>query len=376
LFILNKGLSVYSETFHKCNISQISENKTLESFNILIEVYIFNYKIQNYELTQAKITIIAGTYTLSDSLKATANEINLKDGYNDYKIEISKNGFETYTAEFSNSGFKIFKDKPLMVILNKKIDETLIKSTIDQPKNNVPLKKEIKNNLVAWYQFNGNAADSSGNNFHGEDYGTPGYISGLFSEARYFSNNQVNTAVATDYTVIPNVINSEEFTINFWAKFDYSDSVQSVLYWGDKEKNNDNFFCLYFSRDKKLALAIKDLDFRTNANSLNQLESQEYKETLNSKFLELNRYYNLCCVFKSKSITLYVDGEFYTEFNIDLNINQETKILIGAYPKLGKLCYPYTGQIDEFKVFNKSLTNGEIQILKNKPNKYVNLGKL
>jgi hypothetical protein len=348
------------------------ENNSFESFVFLIKVYEFNSKIQNYELSSAKINITASTYILSDSLTASENEIIVKDGFNEYKIEITKNGFETYTAEFSNSGLKIFKDNPLMVILNKKNDKAVIKSTIEQPENNVPVKKEIKNNLLAWYQFNGNAADSSGNNFHGEDYGAPGYISGLFSEARYFSNNQINTAVATDYTVIPNVIASNEFTINFWAKFDYSDTIQSLIYIGAKENINDKFFYLYLSTDNKLVAVIKDQDLNTN-----KLESCFCKETSNnSKSLEQNRYFNISCVFKPKKITLYVDGEIYSEFNQGFISNQEKKFLIGAYPKLGKLCYPYTGQIDELKIFDKPLSKVEIQMFKNKPSNFANLGKL
>jgi hypothetical protein len=380
LTVLVIALIINTNAF-SLNINKVivTQNKSIslsegETFDVKISIFIYNSDIKSYELTSASIKIWGDKpYSLTDSLFAYVNTITVKTGSSKYKLEINKPGFETYKEEFSSTNFKTFYTKPLIVILNKKSSKIkndkktgkeIGKDSITTEPNNA--LRKLDKNLLAWYPFSGNANDSSGNNYHGEDYGEPGYIAGINSEARYFSNNQNSEAIVTDFTIIPNVIDNDEFTINFWAKLDYSETHQSIIYLSEGEDWTRANFFLSLSSDMKLAAIINSLDLRTIDYSHNMLLSKQFSNGYkNSKSLELNKFYNITCVLKNSVFIIYVDGKVYAKYNnIYKTIGKpDAMILIGACPKPGTLYYPYTGQIDELRFYIKALNESEIQLL-------------
>ena len=76
--------------------------------------------------------------------------------------------------------------------------------------------------LVAYYPFNGNAQDESGNGNHGTEYGDVSYIEGKFGQAAHFDGD-------ADAIYIPNTtINTRSlFSISLW--FRSTDVYSSLL---------------------------------------------------------------------------------------------------------------------------------------------------
>jgi hypothetical protein len=77
----------------------------------------------------------------------------------------------------------------------------------------------LTDGLVAYYPFNGNANDASGNANHGSEQGGPSYVGGVCGQALKFdgSGQYVNCGTSSSFEFgDPDSV----FSVSFWAKFD------------------------------------------------------------------------------------------------------------------------------------------------------------
>jgi len=273
-----------------------------------------------------------------------------------YSLKIEKEGYVTYQHEFTYAELDVYKIQrytvPLEVILEKQSNVNLIMG------------------LVAYYPFNGNPNDESGNEYNGTDFGAAGYLTSSFDQARTFTNDPTVGVNATDYVTIPNVIASEEFSINLWVNFQYRENHQTLLYLSEgNDWVNANFF-FDFDSYGKLVVVLNGLDLRTIDYSHYALITGQLNDAyLNSAALEMNQYYNITCTFKESGLTLYVDGVEYAKY---LNVNRVVgnpdagiKLGVCAHPNPDFLYYPLVGQMDELRFYNRALNVEEIQMLSN-----------
>ncbi|MHC4228811.1 MAG: LamG-like jellyroll fold domain-containing protein, partial [Planctomycetota bacterium] len=68
--------------------------------------------------------------------------------------------------------------------------------------------------LVAWYRFDGDASDSSGNNLHGTEMGDPTYEAGVFGQAISLDGDgdYVDCGLAPEFDI------TEFITFTYWIK--------------------------------------------------------------------------------------------------------------------------------------------------------------
>lgn len=320
----------------------------VETFDFLVSVFVYNPIIENYELTNATIKVTGnGSCVFTDSIQAITNKITVRDGCAQYDIEINKPLYKTFTGSYNVDSLKAMFNSPLMVVLEKN--------------DSIP-------GLVAHYPLDGNANDVSGNDKHGTDFGASGYLPGFNLQARDFTNSPDANVNATDYVTIPNVINSAEFTVNFWAKFSISNTHQSLIYLCPEENWVAANFWLEVGHDMKLAVIFNGLDLRTADYTHQALKDGLFNDTyLNTKPLELNKFQNITCTFKNSEVALYIDGEEVARYyNINRTVGTpDVPILLGVCPKPGMLYYPFVGQMDDLKFYNRALNDDEIKSLQN-----------
>jgi hypothetical protein len=96
----------------------------VETFRFLIGVFIYNYEIDNFELTNAYLEVSAEDNVLySKELLAITNQVAIRDGYDNYTLVVSKDGYKTYTETFTNDQIKLHFNSedlgPLVVTLEK-----------------------------------------------------------------------------------------------------------------------------------------------------------------------------------------------------------------------------------------------------------------
>jgi hypothetical protein len=68
--------------------------------------------------------------------------------------------------------------------------------------------------LVAWYRFDGNADDSSGNDLHGTEMGGPTYEAGVFGQAMSFDGNDDYVDCGSD----PKFDIIDQISFSYWIK--------------------------------------------------------------------------------------------------------------------------------------------------------------
>lgn len=202
-------------------------------------------------------------------------------------------------------------------------------------------------NLVAYYPFNGNANDESGN-------GNPGIVNGATlasdrfgkaDEAYYFDGS-------TDYILIPNNPNinidaGRSFSISYWIKHDASNVGKYMI-----SKYNGSI-----GAEPSYALGTGTYG---DSYSWFEFTAGNGKENRGNIDLNDNEWHNITTVFKSgESINIYIDGELDKTENITHtgSIVNTRNLTIGCGANIAQF---YKGYIDDIKIYNYALSNVEI----------------
>ena len=189
-----------------------------------------------------------------------------------------------------------------------------------------------KNGLVAWYPFNGNANDESGNKNHGTVLGATltKDRNGEPNKAYYFKDDTIQA------TIKNLIVNSSPFAINTWFKSDqklHANNQTIVNHsFGNNSLNtrvlNKGYVQVYYG------------DY--NSNSFLSIQDKNYLDST---------WYFLSVVYSGDSLKAYINGELKDfRMNVKLNI-PDSIFLIGN---------PFLGAIDDISIYNRSLTDTEI----------------
>jgi len=99
------------------------------------------------------------------------------------------------------------------------------------------------NTPLAWYNFDGDANDSSGNNYHAQSFGNPTYVSGFHGQAISFDGYRDSVNITRAVDLFRNI--STKITIAFWQ------------HGADSPHRNDTICCSnYVYGDDNPAIAI------------------------------------------------------------------------------------------------------------------------
>lgn len=213
--------------------------------------------------------------------------------------------------------------------------------------------------LIAYYPFNGNANDESGN-------GKNGTISGaVFSNDR---NNKSNSSLffdgSNDYVLVkPAILNSNtSFTACAWIKPQTIDEVRAII-WERSEYENDN--CGNFSAGN-WALEIYENKLCHDIASIDNSGTCKWDRVFYNSQISTGNWYFICSVYNKtdKTFKLYINGELYnsTLENSNLrtwagavtNIGRNTALVSNQY---------WHGNIDDIRIYNRPLTDQEIKSL-------------
>ncbi len=225
----------------------------------------------------------------------------------------------------------------------------------------------ITDGLVAYYPFNGNANDESGNGNHGQPTenvvlttGIKGEANGAYQFGGFYNSGHIK------------VNNSETLKFNGEATF--------AVYVKPTNWSGMDGWATYVSQGNHCIFA-KSLDriggsFSYNGNSEQfNVGSGSYTQ----KWLEIgsddkvkgnyiNKWIHLAFVYSSTHARLYVNGQLVNEKEITpdfTEMNQED-LYMGSFPLIGSWAdwwYPMEGAIDEFRIYNRALTADEVQTL-------------
>ena len=230
------------------------------------------------------------------------------------------------------------------------IDEVRISNKAREPwEFNVP--GNLLSGLVAYYPFNGNAGDSSGNGNNGTINGGATPTTDRFgNNAHAYFFNGVNQ----DITVPPSISLdfSQSFTVSVWAmKIGVDPSHGSLVATGGSSCTKG-----FLLQDRDNGVRAEYSDGITNC-------SVFYNQSLNTD--DGNWHHFIYCVDKITQLAnLYVDGvNVYKDFNLSGNGNIQVDnipLKIGSLNSNPADPQYFSGAIDDIRIYNRVLNGAEI----------------
>lgn len=290
------------------------------------------------------------------------------DGSNPTKV-VDANGYNQQFGDFSPDGTKFLIQK------NNTLDtysldgilqsEFILPDSLETPINFqwIISKVDIGSGLLAYYPFNGNANDESGNDNHGVLKGETNFQEGVLNEAATFRGNKVG-----DYIEVPtnNINNLNQLTISAWVKitdFDLSCwmGIEGILTRDDA--NSPNHFALWAIRNEDqlgcgAAPGLEKLGFRLNFTSTVYVETQR-------SYLP-NQWYHVVGTYNGDKLRMFVNGEMVAESpsSPGLNVADNSTMWINSHHfwdqnSSGRM----RDKIDELRVYDRALNFQEIDSL-------------
>ena len=215
--------------------------------------------------------------------------------------------------------------------------------------------QNLTSGLVAWYPFDGNASDMSGNGNDGTVYGA------TLGEDR---NGEAGKAYAFDnnaYIVVPHdplidFNTTDPHTLSVWIKPENDSPSGSII---SKWYNSyDPYpYTIRFNSD---SFAISANIYTGGYPQI----SSNVLSTVSPLPEYLNGYGHVCAVFYPSEVKLFIDGEFLSSKQSELtsfNSSNSHSMFIGK--RDGRSDRYFKGSIDDIRIYNRALSEPEVQAL-------------
>ena len=206
------------------------------------------------------------------------------------------------------------------------------------------------NGLVAWYPFNGNANDESGNGNHGVVNGATLTSDRFGSELEAYAFNSSFIEAISTYTL-------QDFSVSLWIKT--STNIRQVplirLNWLNAEQ-------------EQFGVALSDIlpntvEFAVKSNNPNCIPALGWNK-LNSQLNYFDDiYHNIVVICNLNVLNLYFDGQFSGQYQMDSNVSScnSGNLQIGRN-WAGDPAY-FDGSIDDIAIYNRALAQEEVTAL-------------
>ena len=201
----------------------------------------------------------------------------------------------------------------------------------------------LSDGLVAYYKFDGNANDSSGNGNDGVEHGGVTYVDGVIGQAGKFGYNIVDyIEVTKDFEI------GKEWTFTEWVNLNINSShIISIA-----TEYNINEFLIYPHKDFRgeFHFAVNDVVIAGHNPIPNINDNQWHLVILKSD---------------GQMVSFYIDGILYETFTDiqDLDITSQNLIIGQEQDSLGGgfvLDESLNGMVDDFRIYNRALDEAEI----------------
>jgi hypothetical protein len=210
---------------------------------------------------------------------------------------------------------------------------------------------ELEEGLVAYYPFDDNANDYSGNGHNGVKNGTINYASGAVGKAINFDGNYQN------YIRVPHHedLNIKgDYTFSYWINMSSEGDNSARVISKGRDCNNS-----YYSSAKGQAFTVGYGNSWCDGIGAHRL-------------FNANEWHFVTVIINNSesSIQYYLDGQLESEVPISpYSTTNNYDLVFGRHDTYnngsGSYAYPYTGKLDELRIHKRALTNTEITELYN-----------
>lgn len=215
-----------------------------------------------------------------------------------------------------------------------------------------PVYAQLADGLIAYYPFEGNANDQSGNNNHGIENGGPQYVPGIDGDAVYLDGIDDFIRVPASPSLNP----VDQLSISFWVKVEgFTNEWSPIIHKGGP------LLAGYTNREYSAFVSMNSVFAIASAGDG-----------------AAHIFYYTCCATvnywrhyvgivdrQNHRTKIYVDGVLkvddndpYSTFN-----NNNNDLIIGSSEEVISWLSPFKGWIDELRIYNRALTDNEILAL-------------
>ena len=208
----------------------------------------------------------------------------------------------------------------------------------------------LSQGLLAWYPFEGNASDMSGNNRNGTLTGNPGYANAIQGQALSLDGLDDHMDISHDSALDPRRILTYSFWFNSTSQ---SKTWTPVLFKGNSSGQRTYAFWLN-SGEKRIHPVTVDASGQYDADSSNN-------------FWAHNQWYSVATVMDRNSgfLKLYVNGQLITNTTIPQadTVSNSNSLRLGWGYESNNDYVRFHGLIDNLRLYNRALSNTDISRL-------------
>jgi len=221
---------------------------------------------------------------------------------------------------------------------------------------------DLNDGLVAYYPFNGNAHDESGNGNDGTEHGSIQYVDGVIGKAISFDENnfiQIADSASLD--------TDNSMTLSLWFNpLDFaSEGSKLIGKWysspwsGGGETRGEGDWVLNVTPSGKIVFSIANYPQYGG-----RAEGRDIVDSADKLTVTIGSWVNVITTFQSGSLKLYVNGELIQQKDSHLQSISATEyaqddIFIGSHWN-GHQPYKYQGLMDDVRIYNRALSKSEI----------------
>ena len=214
--------------------------------------------------------------------------------------------------------------------------------------------KKLGAGLVAYYPFNGNVNDESGNNLHGsayQSYSSPD-INGVPDKAFFFNG------VHGGYISVPDnaALNlGKTGSISLWASIHSYVPRGNGIYWyilgkGIRGLWSTDGFCIFYHNSDKVIYGVLE-----NKNQRHTFDKVSFGKP------SPNEWHHLVMVWDGSFLKAYIDGQLFGTPIKQTIVPPETpdNLIIGKKPSSKPDGY-FDGTLDQIRIYSRALSEEEI----------------
>jgi len=204
--------------------------------------------------------------------------------------------------------------------------------------------------LVAYYPFNGNANDESGNANHGTING-----GATFTEDRFGNTNSaLNFDGTDDYVELPNETSFDLTELTIVAVFKVPDYLRRNYMIGKGP---------YFGNFNLMINGPQDAN-TGRAGYAHQIQSGNWSSKVTNDPIPQNQFLHVAVTLDATTFRSYLNGQpEWTALSPTPPVLNDENVVIGAFGYLGVINEFFLGVIDDIRIYNRVLSETEIEEL-------------
>ena len=204
----------------------------------------------------------------------------------------------------------------------------------------------VSDGLVAYYPFNGNAKDESGNGNDGDVNGATlsldrhGVSDAAFS---FDGNHHIDIGNSKSLRI-------NNGTISAWVYSDSFAGAGGIVSYMEDAKKGRNGYAMWTSTGLSFILA----------------NNEGYREWKHAGKLEESKWYHVAVSFNDTVSEGYINGIMIKGINhhgLKMSFTKSSKALIGLTASMHQYEHNFKGSIDDVRIYNRALSAAEVKAL-------------